>query len=81
MTIMPNKECAKESMWNKIMFRDILDVYVPKEPVKHSMPKSWQHGLYLQTTDRLYFLCARSEEDRNMWMAGFRYLLASTVTV
>ena len=45
------------------------------------MPKNWEHGMYLQTRERLFFLCAKSEEDRNMWMSGFRYLLASTVTV
>jgi len=29
----------------------------------------------------LFFLCAKTVEDRNMWMSGFRYLLASTLTV
>ena len=81
MTIKPDENCKKAEKWKTVLFRDILDVYVPKEPIKHTMPKNWQHGLYLQTTERLFFLCAKSEEDRNMWMAGFRYLLASTLTV
>ena len=37
--------------------------------------------MYLQTTDRLFILCAKSLEDRNMWMSGFRYIIASTITV
>ena len=45
------------------------------------MPKGWVHCLYLQTTERLYILCAKSLEDRNMWMSGFRYIIASTITV
>lgn len=45
------------------------------------MPKNWQNGFYLKTTDRTFFLMAKSLEDRNMWMAGYRYLIASTVTV
>jgi hypothetical protein len=45
------------------------------------MPAKWQHGMYLKTRDREFFLVAKTLEDRNMWMAGFRYLLASTVTV
>ena len=35
----------------------------------------------LQTRERVYILCAKSEEDRNMWMSGFRYIISSTVTV
>lgn len=45
------------------------------------MPKNWPHGMYLKTRERLFFLMSKTLEDRNMWMAGFRYLLASTVTV
>ena len=45
------------------------------------MPKGWENPLYLQTRSRLFVLCAKTLEDRNMWMAGFRYILASTLTV
>ena len=29
----------------------------------------------------MFILCAQAAEDRNMWMSGFRYIIASTVTV
>jgi hypothetical protein len=45
------------------------------------MPEGWPWGFYLNTRERLFFLCSQTQEDRNMWMSGFRYLLASTVTV
>ena len=62
-------------------FRDILDCYLPKKNEKNKPPSGWEHMLYLQTSERLFLLCAKSLDDRNMWMAGLRYLLASTVTV
>jgi len=54
---------------------------LPKEELKSDMPKGWENPLYLQTRFRLFVLCAKTIEDRNMWMAGFRYILASTLTV
>ena len=46
-----------------------------------SLPKGWTHAFYVMTIDRLYVLCAPSDEERKMWMAGFRYVIASTLTV
>ena len=46
-----------------------------------SMVKGWNHPFYVTTIDRLYVLCAPSDEERKMWMAGFRYVIASTLTV
>ena len=65
----------------KVLFRDILDCYLPKKDVSYDLPGKWKHVFYLKTTERIYILCAKCEEDRNMWMAGFRYIIASTVTV
>jgi hypothetical protein len=31
----------------QVLFRDIIDCYLPKKDVKHSMPKGWLHCLYL----------------------------------
>ena len=78
---MPERNCKKTGKHKRVLFRDILDSYLPKPAMKAVMPATWQHGMYLQTRDRLFFLCAKTEEERNMWMSGFRYLLASTVTV
>lgn len=58
-----------------------MDCYLPKKNEKNKPPSGWEHMLYLQTSDRLFLLCAKTLDDRNMWMAGLRYLLASTVTV
>ena len=66
---------------DEIMFRDILDCYLPKTDIKKSLKKGWEDCLYLQTRNRLYILCTKTLEDRNMWMSGFRYIIASTITV
>ena len=81
MTIKHERDSKDPSDIKRILFRDILDCYLPKKLNNQAMPKGWEHGMYLQTRERLFFLCAKCEEDRNMWMSGFRYLLASTVTV
>lgn len=64
-----------------VWFRDILDCYLPKKDVQHQLPENWEHCFYLQTRERMFILCAQAAEDRNMWMSGFRYIIASTVTV
>lgn len=81
LTIKHDHKSTDKSQMKKILFRDILDCYLPLAKPEHKPPKGWEHCLYLRTTERLYFLCARTLDDRNMWMSGFRYLLASTVTV
>jgi hypothetical protein len=81
MTIMKDKENKNPKENKKVLFRDILDCYLPKEDIDDQLPKGWEWSIYLQCRERLFVLCAKTEEDRNMWMAGFRYLLASTITV
>jgi hypothetical protein len=65
----------------EIYFRDIVDCYLPKNDIKKSLKKGWPHAIYLQTRDRLYILCMKTIEERNMWISGFRYIIASTTTV
>ena len=65
-----------------IPFRSIKDCYLARQDLTHmSLPKGWTHAFYVMTIDRLYVLCAPSDEERKMWMAGFRYVIASTLTV
>ena len=65
-----------------IPFRSVLDCYIPSASVKQaSVPKNWPHIFYVHTIERTYSLCAKSEAERKMWMAGFRYVIASTLTV
>lgn len=63
-------------------FRDVLDCYLPRNLIdRASLPKNWQYPFFLKTTNRLYTLISKSEHERRMWVAGFRYVIASTVTV
>ena len=65
-----------------IPFRDVTDCYLPKGEIdKANLPKNWSFPFYVQTTERVYVLCAKNVNERNMWMAGFRYVIASTLTV
>jgi hypothetical protein len=65
-----------------IPFRDISDCYLPKGEIdKKNLPKNWAYPFYVQTSERLFVLCAKNSDERNMWMAGFRYVIASTMTV
>jgi hypothetical protein len=55
---------------------------LPKGEIdKKNLPKNWAYPFYVQTSERLFVLCAKNTDERNMWMAGFRYVIASTMTV
>lgn len=71
----------KDKDVKKILFRDILDCYLPKRNVSLDLPGDWKHVFYLKTNERTFILCAKCQDDRNMWMSGFRYIIASTLTV
>jgi|APSaa5957512535_1039671.scaffolds.fasta_scaffold230981_1 hypothetical protein len=72
----------KNSKVKVIPFRSVKDCYLARSDVSNmSLPKGWQHAFYVVTIDRLYVLCSPSDEERKMWMAGFRYVIASTLTV
>jgi hypothetical protein len=45
------------------------------------IPKGWEHTFALQTQDRQYILFAPTNEERIMWMTGFKYAIASTAIV
>jgi len=82
----PTKQQLKEPEANKdwkiLPFRDITDCYPPQQIIDgRSLPNNWPYPFYLQTLGRLYILCARRSDERKMWIAGFRYVIASTVTV
>mmetsp|Transcript_31189 Transcript_31189/g.47756 ORF Transcript_31189/g.47756 Transcript_31189/m.47756 type:complete len:190 (-) Transcript_31189:2049-2618(-) len=79
--IMKSHDETKEENIHYIMFRDICDCYLPKKDMKSNLPKNWKEVFYLKTSERVYILIAKTLEDRNMWMSGFRYIIASTVTV
>jgi hypothetical protein len=43
--------------------------------------KKFQNPFFLKTTDRTFALYAPTYEERRMWMAGFDYVIKSTVIV
>ena len=75
-----NDELDTENINNKrILFRDIIDCYLPKQDIEnYDLPKNWKWAFYVKCLERLYILTTKTSDERNMWMAGFRYLLAST---
>ena len=65
-------------------FRSILDCYQSRKDdstIKRSFPSSWQFCFWVLTSEREYMFLCQSENERKMWMAGFRYVIASTKTV
>lgn len=77
----PN-EWKKDKKRKQIPFRDVKDCYLPQKNLKTDcLPKNWQFAFYVDTVERVYVLCAKTAEERSMWMAGFNYLIASTITV
>lgn len=81
MLLIMREKGAGEKDTTSVFFRDIVDCYLPKKDMKDELPKNWKQVFYLKTSERLYILLAKTLEDRNMWMAGFRYIIASTYTV
>ena len=87
--ISPDKPTAEEMKkmdlnkdWIVMPFRDILECYPPMQVIDgRSLPNNWPFPFYLKTVHRLYILCARTANERKMWIAGFRYVIASTLTV
>ena len=63
-----------------IMFRDILDCYLPKESTGN-LPKDWLWQFCVVCSNRTFTFTTKTQDERNMWMAGFRYLIVSTVAV
>ena len=63
-------------------FRSVMDVHQPSTCLPQSVvPKDWEYPFSLHTIDRRYVLFAPSNEERKMWMAGFKYVISSTQTV
>lgn len=76
------KSPEEQKDWLIMPFRDITDCYPPQQVIDgKSLPNNWPFPFYLQTQRRLFVLCAKRADERKMWIAGFRYVIASTVTV
>ena len=63
-------------------FRSILDCSKPcVTSIPSDVPKKWRHLFMLRTIDRVFTLFAQSENEVDIWMAGFIYVITSTRTV
>lgn len=66
-----------------IPFRSIKECSLPTDssfPSKR-LPKNWQMAFHVKTIERDFTFMTQTESERKMWMAGFRYVIASTLTV
>lgn len=54
---------------------------MPSTVTSQSFPNNWPYVFFVKTIERDYVLYAKTEDERKMWMAGFRYVIASTQTV
>lgn len=65
-----------------IPFRSILDAFLPPQPVSRKLlPADWQYPFTVATIGRKFILFAPTSDERKMWIAGFKYVVASTRTV
>ena len=66
----------------EILFRDIHDCFAadPKVLKASTLPENWQFPFYLKTESRDYFLCSKTEDERSMWIAAFKYMISATRT-
>lgn len=67
----------------RIPFRDIYNAYLPTEENdkilrKLSSGSSYVFPFFVKTPDRIFELYTSTPDERNMWMAGFKYILIST---
>ena len=63
-----------------IAFRDVRSVYGPRpgqlKPTDCQDP--WVFAFYVETVARKFQLYAQTESEKQMWIAGFEYLIKST---
>lgn len=65
-------------------FRDLTQLQKltkESEAIYDKASKNFKHPFVFVTTDRTYEVVASSEEERNMWMAGIKYVLISATEV
>ena len=64
-----------------IPFRSIIDAFMDLPVSRKQMPDDWQFPFTLAIIGRSFVLFAPTSEERKMWIAGFKYVMASTDTV
>lgn len=67
-------------------FRDILSAYLPTDACDEMLRKlasgsQYVFAFFVKTSDRVFELYASTPDEREMWMAGFKYILISTKEV
>ena len=70
------KKKNEEHTAREIMFRDIKEY--SNMQWKGKAGPSWCYPFFLKTTSRNYIFVAPTEEDKNIWLNAFDYLIPST---
>ena len=72
-------DMSKDTLFN---FRDVKECYLPSkdilEKISDIAPWSYTFPFYVEIKDRKYLLFVFSEEEREMWVHGFTYVIKST---
>lgn len=76
--IMMKKDLVEDS--TNIQFRDILSCYRMEDESKllKICSKTFCFPFVVETRDRSFVLFATSEDERQLWMYGFDYVICST---
>ena len=63
-----------------IPFRSIKDCVIPSTGKFYydETPSDWKHYFLVEAAERDYFLFAPSLPEKEMWVAAFHYVIAST---
>lgn len=70
----------------RVPFRDIHNAYLPTEQNDKTLRKlasssQYVFAFFVKTANRVFELYTSTPDEREMWMAGFRYILISTKEV
>ena len=75
-----------EKKVKQIAFAHIQKCYIPtpKNVIKimEDIPsKTFKYPFIVKTIERMFLLFAPTEQERDMWIAGFEYIIVSTMQV
>ena len=76
LVIKHDKDTTDTSKIKKIMFRDVIGV-AGKEDKSRDF-EEYSYRFSVKTTEREYVFSARTQYERKIWMAGFKYMLIMT---
>lgn len=86
MLIQNSKTQTDPSKIKRVPFRDIQSAYLPTDGCDKMLRKlasgsQYVFAFFVKTTNRVFELYTSTPDEREMWMAGFKYILISTKEV